>query len=107
MCTLPGLAQTCNAAVATNDPGSCQQGLDDHDIQTNCVSAGPEPSPGRSDAGASSGPDTGTSPPQADSGAASSHDTGAPDTNPGLADTGPTSTCGAASIGFSAATLGP
>ncbi len=90
-CTLPDLAQTCNAAVASNDPGSCQQGLDDHDIQTNCVdtsSAGP-------DAGNPSGQDTGTGP-QADSGVPTSHDTGAPDTNPGQVDTGPTSTCGAA-----------
>jgi hypothetical protein len=37
-CTLPNLAQTCNAAVASHDPASCQNGLNDHDIQTNCVS---------------------------------------------------------------------
>jgi hypothetical protein len=35
-CTLPHLQQTCNLAVATGDPASCQNGLDDRDVQSNC-----------------------------------------------------------------------
>jgi hypothetical protein len=35
-CTDPGLKSTCDLDVASKDPASCQNGLDDHDIQTNC-----------------------------------------------------------------------
>ncbi len=35
-CTEPSLMVTCESAVATNDPVSCQDGLDDMDIQTKC-----------------------------------------------------------------------
>jgi hypothetical protein len=35
-CTLPLLKQTCNVAVASGDPSSCQNGLNDHDVQANC-----------------------------------------------------------------------
>ncbi len=35
-CTLPLLKQTCNLAVASGDPSSCQNGLNDHDVQANC-----------------------------------------------------------------------
>lgn len=36
-CTLPGLRATCENAVASGDPASCQDGLDDPDVQANCV----------------------------------------------------------------------
>src|SRR5262245_57858318 len=39
-CTLPGLRATCENAVASNDPASCQDGLDDPDVQSNCVPPG-------------------------------------------------------------------
>jgi len=39
-CTLPNLKSTCDSAVASQDPSSCQDGLNDHDIQTNCVPHG-------------------------------------------------------------------
>jgi hypothetical protein len=35
-CTIPGLKQTCQLAVASGDPGSCQNGLNDKDVQANC-----------------------------------------------------------------------
>jgi hypothetical protein len=35
-CSEPSLKLTCNSAVATGDPASCQDGLDDIDIQTKC-----------------------------------------------------------------------
>jgi len=35
-CTLPLLQQTCMAAVASGDPRSCQQGLSDKDVESNC-----------------------------------------------------------------------
>lgn len=35
-CTLPNLKSTCQTAVATANPASCQNGLDDADIQANC-----------------------------------------------------------------------
>ena len=35
-CTLPDLKMTCDAALATKDAKSCQDGLNDRDIQTNC-----------------------------------------------------------------------
>jgi hypothetical protein len=35
-CTLPLLKQTCNLAVSSGDPASCQNGLNDHDVQSNC-----------------------------------------------------------------------
>jgi hypothetical protein len=35
-CTLPLLKQTCNLAVSSGDPASCQNGLNDHDVQANC-----------------------------------------------------------------------
>jgi len=36
LCTLPTLKATCNAAVATNDEKSCQDGLSDPDVISNC-----------------------------------------------------------------------
>jgi hypothetical protein len=35
-CTLPLLKQTCNLAVSSGDPASCQNGLNDRDVQANC-----------------------------------------------------------------------
>jgi hypothetical protein len=35
-CTLPFLKQTCMAAVASGDPKSCQEGLNDKDVESNC-----------------------------------------------------------------------
>jgi hypothetical protein len=35
-CTIPGLKQTCQLAVASGDPGSCQNGLNDKNVQANC-----------------------------------------------------------------------
>lgn len=40
-CTLPYLRSTCEAAVASKDQKSCRDGLNDNDIQTNCVSSAP------------------------------------------------------------------
>jgi hypothetical protein len=78
-CTIPGLAETCNADVSSKDPGSCQDGLDDHDIQTNCVASG-----GNADSGSPGNPDTG-----------SNRDTGSlsPDTGGHQPDSGPPATC--------------
>ncbi|MBX3231899.1 MAG: hypothetical protein KIT84_12035 [Labilithrix sp.] len=36
-CTEANLKQTCEAAVKTSDSASCQNGLDDRDIQASCV----------------------------------------------------------------------
>jgi len=64
-CTIADLAATCNAAVNSHDPTSCQNGLDDHDIQTNCVSgtngqdSGP---PNNQDSGQPTNQDSGTAP---------------------------------------------
>lgn len=35
-CTIPNLRATCEAAVATGDQASCNDGLTDPDIQSNC-----------------------------------------------------------------------
>jgi hypothetical protein len=35
-CTLPMLKQTCNLAVSSGDAASCQNGLNDRDVQANC-----------------------------------------------------------------------
>jgi hypothetical protein len=35
-CTLPMLQQTCSLAVSSGDPASCQNGLNDRDVQANC-----------------------------------------------------------------------
>jgi len=36
-CTLPYLKQTCQAAVDSGDEDSCQDGLEDEDIQSSCM----------------------------------------------------------------------
>jgi hypothetical protein len=104
LCTDPGLTQTCNEAVQTNDPVNCQDGLDDPDIQTNCVSTSPgapstqpdsgAPGPGHQTDSGATAPDTGASSPQPDSGAPGIPDTGSPDTGSGQPDSGPGPTCG-------------
>ncbi|MEZ4361709.1 MAG: hypothetical protein R3B48_16090 [Kofleriaceae bacterium] len=55
-CTLPGLRATCEAAVDSNDAASCQDGLDDPDVRSNCV---PPSSGSGSDGGPDGPPSTG------------------------------------------------
>ncbi|MBL8613362.1 MAG: hypothetical protein JNL38_38845 [Myxococcales bacterium] len=72
-CTLPNLKQTCEAAVASKDPKSCQNGLDDKDVQSNCKApTGSSGGSSSSSGGASSSSSGGASSSSSSSGGASS-----------------------------------
>ena len=56
-CTIPNLKQSCEGAVNGHDPSACQNGLNDRDVQTNCVppSSGGSTSSGGASSSSSSG----------------------------------------------------
>src|ERR1041384_8055658 len=52
-CTSPSIKQACENALGTHDPGSCQNALNDRDVQASCVA--PSSSSGGASSSSSSG----------------------------------------------------